>query len=451
LAEADNSTIFFKPGQCRGQAAGWNECSDIRGRCDIVAEKAISLKKLSSVSIGLNRTVAALSVARLADALGNSLLFVVIPLYVAKLPAPWFPWSDEMRAGFLISLYGFVNAMLQPVAGALSDRLNKRKPFILAGLVLMGLGTLLFVSAGRFADLVVLRAIQGFGVALTIPASMALMAIASNRKTRGGSMGIYSTSRMAGFATGPLIGGFLYDRFGFDPAFYIGAALIAVALILVQLMVREIPQQDAGRPVRRFQVFDRRLLSAGILGAALSTFMMAGAFAMMTPLEARFNARLHETALDFGIAFSALLGSRLVLQIPIGRLSDRFGRKPFIIGGLLLMGFSTAVLGEARSSFELIWLRVIQGAGAAGIAAPAFALAADLAHRGGEARQMSVITMGFGLGIATGPLLAGLLAGTDFDLPFVLVGALLVISAWIIYRKVPETVGRKSEIAADPN
>ena len=398
------------------------------------------MKKISSESIGLNRTVAALSVARLADALGNSLLIVVIPLYVAKLPAPWFPWSDEMRAGFLISMYGFVNALLQPFAGALSDRVSKRKPFIQAGLILMGAGTLLFVSVSRFADLLVLRAIQGLGVALTIPASMALMATASNRKTRGGSMGIYSTSRMAGFALGPLIGGFLYDRFGFDTAFYAGAALIAVALILVQLMVKEVPPKEAGRPVPRLRMFDRRILNAGILGAGLATFMMASAFAMMTPLEARFNARLHETALEFGIAFSALMASRLVLQIPIGRLSDRFGRKPFIIGGLLLMGLATAVLGEARSSIELIWLRVIQGAGAAGIAAPAFALAADLAHRGGEARQMSLITMGFGLGIAAGPFFAGLLAGTNFDLPFVFFGGLLVISAWVVLRNVPETV-----------
>ena len=398
------------------------------------------MKKTISEMIGLNPTVGALSVARLADALGNSLLFVVIPLYVAKLPAPWFPWSDEMRAGFLISMYGFVNAFLQPFAGALSDRLSKRKPFIQAGLVLMGTGTLLFVSASSFTDLLALRAIQGIGVAMTIPASMALMATSSNQKTRGGSMGIYSTSRMAGFALGPLIGGFLYDRFGFDTAFYVGAALIAVALMLVQLMVKEIPQQNAGRPVRRLQMFDRRLLNVGILATALATFMMAGAFAMMTPLEARFNARLHETALEFGIAFSALMASRLVLQIPIGRLSDRFGRKPFIVGGLLLMAFSTALLGQARSSAELIWLRVVQGAGAAGIAAPAFALAADLACHGGEARQMSFITMGFGLGIATGPFLAGLLAGTDFDLPFVFFGGLLLLSAWVVYRKAPETV-----------
>jgi MFS family permease len=404
------------------------------------------LKKTISEMIGLNHTVAALSVARLADALGNSLLFVVIPLYVAKLPAPWFPWSDEMRAGFLISMYGFVNAFLQPFAGALSDRMSKRKPFIQAGLVLMGTGTLLFASSSRFADLLVLRAIQGLGVAMTIPASMALMATSSNPKTRGGSMGIYSTLRMAGFALGPLLGGFLYDRFGFNTAFYVGAALIAIALMLVQLMVKEIPQEDTGRPARRLRMFDRRLLNVGILGTALATFMMAGAFAMMTPLEARFNARLHETALEFGIAFSALMASRLVLQIPIGRLSDRFGRKPFIVGGLLLMAFSTAVLGLARSSVELIWLRVVQGAGAAGIAAPAFALAADLSRHGGEARQMSFITMGFGLGIATGPFLAGLLAGKDFNLPFVFFGGLLLLSAWVVHRNVPETVRQKSEI-----
>jgi MFS family permease len=113
------------------------------------------------------------------------------------------------------------------------------------------------------------------------------------------------------------------------------------------------------------------------------------------------------------------------------------------------MALSTAVLGAARSSVELIWLRVVQGAGAAGIAAPAFALAADLARRGGEARQMSFITMGFGLGIAAGPFLAGLLAGTNFNLPFVFFGALLLLSAWVVYRNVPETVRQKSKIATD--
>ncbi len=52
-----------------------------------------------------------------------SSLFIVIPLYVARLPAPWFPWPESVRAAVLISIYGLVNALLQPFSGALSDRI----------------------------------------------------------------------------------------------------------------------------------------------------------------------------------------------------------------------------------------------------------------------------------------------------------------------------------------
>jgi MFS family permease len=398
--------------------------------------------------LGLNRVVLALSVARLADAMGNSILFIIIPLYVAHLPAPWFPWPEPVRAGILISMYGLVNACLQPFTGGLSDRTNRRKPFIQGGLILMGVSTLSFSFAVRFTDLLLLRALQGVGVALTIPASMAVMARASAPQTRGGSMGIYSTARMTGFAGGPVLGGFLYDRFGFNWSFYIATALIFIALVLVQVLVKEEPVAASGSGKRSFLLFDRHLLNAGILGAGLATFMMAGGFSMMTPLEEQFNQRLHETALAFSVAFSALMVSRLVLQIPLGRLSDRFGRKPFIISGLVLMALSTALLSEAATTEQLIWIRVLQGIGAAGIAAPTFALAGDLARAGGEGQQMSIVTMGFGLGIALGPLMAGLLAASSFQLPFFVMGIILLVSAWVIYKKVPETVPPHGKHAA---
>ena len=71
---------------------------------------------------------------------------------------------------------------------------------------------------------------------------------------------------------------------------------------------------------------------------------------------------------------------------------------------------------------------------------PAFAVAADLSRIGGEGRQMSIVTMGFGLGIATGPLIAGFLAVIFFELPFIALGVLSIASAWIVYRYMPETV-----------
>jgi MFS family permease len=400
------------------------------------------------VDIGLNRTVAALSVARLADAVGNSILFIVIPLYVAALPAPWFPWPEAVRAGILISAYGFVAALLQPVAAALSDRFQKRKPFIQGGLLLMGCGTLAFICAFRFTDLLLLRMVQGIGVALTIPASMALMTGASNRRTRGGAMGFYSTARMGGFAAGPLMGGYLFERFGFNAAFYAGAFFILIAIVMIQFMVREPEQAASAERGKPFRLIDRELSNPGMLGAGFATFLMAASFSMMTPLETEFNARLHETAVDFGIAFSALMIGRLLFQVPLGRLSDVYGRKPFIIGGLLVLALTTPLLGFTATTEQLIWLRAVQGLASAAVAAPIFALAADLTRTGGEARQMSIITMGFGLGIACGPLIAGFLSVYSFVLPFATVGAALLASAGVVFRVVPETVRRDLGLSA---
>jgi MFS family permease len=399
-------------------------------------------------NIGANRTVVALSVARLGDAVGNSILFIVIPLYVAKLPAPWFPIPETVLVGLLISLYGLTNALLQPFVGAWIDRVSRRKPFIQAGLVLMAIGTLAFLVAGRFSALLLIRGLQGIGVALTIPASLALMASATEKRTRGGSMGVYTSMRMVGLAIGPLIGGFLHDHVGFNAAFYTGAAFTFLGLILGHFWVHETPDVGRAKAAGTFRVLDRELLTAGIIGLAIATFLMASSFSMMSALEKQFNQRLGQGAFGFGLAFSALMVSRLLAQVPLGWLSDRIGRKPLIIGGLILMAPATVLLGLASSTLQLTGFRVFQGVASAAIAAPAFALAADLSRSGGEGQQLSIVTTGFGLGIALGPLIAGVLGTFVFELPFIIGGALTAVGAWIVYRYVPETVQRGESVAA---
>ena len=125
--------------------------------------------------IGGNRIIIALSAARLGDAIGNSILFIVLPLFVAKLPAPLFPIPETVRVGILISIFGLVNALLQPFAGAFIDRIGRRKPFIMGGLVFMMLATLGFLIVTSFTGLLLMRSLQGIGVALTVPAALALM------------------------------------------------------------------------------------------------------------------------------------------------------------------------------------------------------------------------------------------------------------------------------------
>jgi MFS family permease len=107
--------------------------------------------------IGANRLVWALSLARMGDAIGNSILFVVIPLYVTALPHPLISLHEPLLVAVLISSYGFLTAMLQPLVGALSDWLRRRKLLIVSGLGIVAGATLSYTWAGHYLDLLWLR------------------------------------------------------------------------------------------------------------------------------------------------------------------------------------------------------------------------------------------------------------------------------------------------------
>jgi MFS family permease len=439
--------------------------SDIKARADSV--------------LGMNRTVLALSFARLGDGIGNSILFVVIPLYVAALPHGMLPVPMPLLVGVLISAYGLANAAVQPLAARLIDRVGRYKLVIQCGLVVLAVATFAFIFAARYLDLLILRVVQGVGLALEIPATMALLALASRKETRGGTMGFYTTMRMVGLAVGPLLGGFLHDHFGNNTAFVSGAAILLAAILVVQFGVERQERPDERRrrarqarrrqndpaPARQGDPASAdpsredppgggslpeegrqdpgRSFRKSLFAAALATFLMAAAFTLVTTLENEFNTRLGINAFAFSLAFSSLMFGRLFLQVPIGHLSDRHGRKPFVVGGLLLMAVSTGLLGEVTSLAWFIIARLVQGVASAAIVAPAIAYAGDITQEGEggqEGRQMSTVTIGFGLGIALGPLMAGVLALVFFELPFLASGFLCLVGAWIAWRWMIETV-----------
>jgi len=145
--------------------------------------------------------------------------------------------------------------------------------------------------------------------------------------------------------------------------------------------------------------------------ALVFSLRMLGLF-MILPVFAIYGKHLTGySPMWIGIAIGAYGLTQAFLQIPAGMMSDKFGRKPIIYGGLLLFALGSLVAGMSTSVYGVTAGRALQGAGA--IASAILALAADITRE--EQRPKIMATIGISIGVAfavamvIGPVLAPLI------------------------------------------
>ncbi len=143
--------------------------------------------------------------------------------------------------------------------------------------------------------------------------------------------------------------------------------------------------------------------------AGIFSLRMLGLF-MILPVFALYAEHLDGvTPTLTGLAIGAYGITQALLQIPYGLLSDRFGRKPLMIIGLLVFAAGSVVAAMADSILLVIIGRALQGAGA--IAAVIMATAADLTREEHRTKTMAIIGMSIGMSFAValvmGPVLNG--------------------------------------------
>ncbi len=171
---------------------------------------------------------------------------------------------------------------------------------------------------------------------------------------------------------------------------------------------------------------------AGIYG-----LRMLGLFIIL-PIFALYAEKLPGGQSHFliGIALGAYGLTQSILQIPAGWLSDRYGRKPVIIVGLLLFAAGSFVAASAGDIYWIIFGRVIQGAGA--INAAVMALTADLTREEHRTKAMAMIgiTIGitFSISMVLSPLLYRFIGMSGM---FTLIGVLAFISIGVVLWFIP--------------
>lgn len=333
--------------------------------------------------------------------------------------------------------YAITSTLAAPFMGALADRVGRR-PLVLGSLavyVLAFTGYLLARSAEAF---IVLRGVAGALTAGLIPAVMGIVADIAPGDQRARDIGIVNGGGAAGWIAGPVIGGALYDRWGYEIPFLLSIVLALVTLVFALLAI---PETNPGaslpppRPARASWIsFARRSLDLfprplSIFPLLLSiSFVVMFAWAFIEP-QLMFYAYddLDWTSGQLGLAISAYGVAMMLGEFSLGRLSDHLGRKPVLLLGLALFSAQFAGLALTRDYAWIMACFIIAGLGNALYDPPLNALFLDLAPQAHKGRVMGLKSTAGSLGSMIGPALVVLLSARLLPRHFFLVSLILVL------------------------
>jgi DHA1 family tetracycline resistance protein-like MFS transporter len=155
-----------------------------------------------------------------------------------------------------------------------------------------------------------------------------------------------------------------------------------------------------------FQAAPRRRV---LLTVFLTILLDLIGFGMILPLLTFYAQEFHATPLQIGLLFSSYSLTQLLFAPLLGRLSDRVGRRPVLLGSIAGSVLSYALFAAAPSYAVLLLARSLSGVAAANYAI-AQAYMADVSSPAERSKAMGLVGAAFGLGFVLGPALSGILA-----------------------------------------
>ena len=170
-------------------------------------------------------------------------------------------------------------------------------------------------------------------------------------------------------------------------------------------------------------------------------------FSLVMPLLAPFAKHYGFSEWQIGLLFSAYPVCQLVAGPILGRLSDRYGRRPLLIFSQAGTALSFLILGLSRDFWVMLLARMLDGASGGNILV-AQAYVADVTKPEHRARGMGLIGMAFGLGFVLGPLLGGLLLSLPvaddwrLRLPFLVAAGFSTVAWVLVLTRLPESLPR---------
>ncbi|HVE45625.1 MAG TPA: MFS transporter [Acidimicrobiales bacterium] len=333
-----------------------------------------------------------------------------------------------------IVAFGITKAVTNLVAGALSDRIG-RKPVLVAGWLFALPVPALLIWAPSWTWVIVANVLLGINQGLTWSTTVIMKIDLAGPERRGLAMGLNEAAGYVAVAVTAAATGWIAAHHGLRPEpFLLGAAYIALGLGLSTLFVRETrghARQEAGtssrsdermslrRVLAHTALEDRRLLAVNQAGL-VNNLNDGLAWGILPILFVSGGLTIGEVGL-LAALYPAVWGAG---QLVTGALSDRVGRKPLIVAGMLTQAAALGLFAAGTGMVPWAMAAIGLGIGTAMVYPTLLATIADIAHPNWRASAVGVYRLWRDSGYAIGALVAGI--GADL---IGLRGAVAIVAA----------------------
>lgn len=338
--------------------------------------------------------------------------------------------------GIVLGSYGFIQMLIRFPLGIASDRLGKRKPFIILGMVAAALSSLLFLIPGLWVWPLAGRLVAGICASTWVAFTVMYASYFSAGQT-GKAMSNISVMTVAGQMIGMLLSGWLTESFSIHTPFIVGA-VIASAGVLLALGLKE-PQSGILRdgPAMSFAgvkevVRTRTLLQVSLLSVLAHSVLFITMFGF-TPLKAE---QLGADGFTLTIlVFAFMLPHAIASFLSASWFAPRFGSWGTLSIGFGLSAVCTGAMAFAPSLGILIATQALNGL-AQGLHLPMLlGLAIRDVDLSGRATAMGLYQAIYAIGMFIGPFLAGLLnENWGLDSGFLLGAIVAGAAALLVWR-----------------
>lgn len=394
-----------------------------------------------------NRNIAILFFTMVVMLMGFGMVIPIMPFYIESLGA------SGTTLGALMAIFSIMQFLFSPIWGSLSDRYGRKK-LLLLGTFGNGLSMLLFGLSTQVWMLFASRALAGILSAATMPTAMAYISDSSDKKSRGGGMGIIGAAMGVGMVIGPGLGGWLGEA-NLSLPFFVAFGLSIASLVLILILLPEsLPADKRTATVQSGGPQLKTLWQAltGPLGFLMALsflvfFALAnfeGIFGLYTQYRFDFSPKQVGTVMMvIGVVSAVMQG------LMTGPATRRFGEDKLIRWSLLGSAVFFAVMLLARSMGTIM---LTTGLFVLANAMLRPAIASNISYKAGDQQGavLGVSNSFMSLGRVVGPLWAGALIDLNVILPYLSGAAimLLIYLASLVWLKPAKPAAQPVEAVA---